>query len=94
MVIMYTAMTLPSVSGAAQQNPFGEELSARLVSLRLAIEDLMATFGDQYPDGQEYLRRLESINEESFQELQREALMAIIFGHQDIALIPWGLMRK
>ena len=31
------------------------------VALRLAIGDLMATFGAAYPNGREYLRRLEAL---------------------------------
>jgi formylglycine-generating enzyme required for sulfatase activity len=48
-------------------------------SLRLAIEDLVATFGDAYPKGSEYLARLQRLDtddREGLLELQREALLA------------------
>ena len=51
------------------------------VALRLAIEDLLATFGEKYPNGREYLRRLEKLerapaNESQLRVLAREALLA------------------
>ncbi|MCK4815654.1 hypothetical protein KA005_07790, partial [bacterium] len=49
-------------------------------ALRAAIEDLMSTFGDKYPDGGEYLTRLRDIerrgNQAEFESLRREALIA------------------
>ncbi|QBG46775.1 hypothetical protein EGM51_04965 [Verrucomicrobia bacterium S94] len=54
----------------------GRENSA--ASLRAAIEYLSATFGEEYPHGAEYLRRLEQISDETtpaFTNLQREALL-------------------
>ena len=45
----------------------------------MAIEDLLATFGDQYPDGRELLTRLDSLDGDDTQgllALQREALLA------------------
>ena len=48
-------------------------------SLRLAIEDLIATNGDKYPKGKEYLERLKNIKSaegEEFKTLKREALLA------------------
>ncbi|TWT80299.1 Formylglycine-generating sulfatase enzyme [Planctomycetes bacterium CA13] len=48
-------------------------------SLRLAIEDLINQFGDKYAKGQEFLKRLEGIdNEDSdeFATLKKEALLA------------------
>ncbi len=48
-------------------------------SLKLAIEDLMATFGSKYPKGADFLKRLEAIENDSspeFQELKKEALLA------------------
>jgi len=48
-------------------------------SLRLAIEDMVATHGDRYPRGQEFLTRLAAItdkNSAAFAELKREALLA------------------
>ncbi|MBP7949749.1 MAG: SUMF1/EgtB/PvdO family nonheme iron enzyme [Verrucomicrobiales bacterium] len=51
------------------------------VALRLAIEDLIATFGEKYPNGREYLRQLEKLEREPAGEsplraLAREALLA------------------
>ena len=48
-------------------------------ALRAAIEDLMKTFGSKYPNGKQYLKRLEAVKAaggEGFTELQREALLA------------------
>ncbi len=57
-------------------------------SLRLAIEDLIATYGDRYPGGREYLRRLDEFEKaqgaqrisrealERFHEFSREAMLA------------------
>lgn len=49
------------------------------VSLKLAIEDLIATFGDKYPKGSEFMARLEKIADDKsadFRELKKEALLA------------------
>lgn len=48
-------------------------------SLRLAIEDLIKTYGNEYPRGKEFLTRLESISSERSEEfaaLKKEALLA------------------
>lgn len=48
-------------------------------SLRLAIEDLIATFGDKYPEGKNYLEKLKSIKsakDPQFEILKKEALLA------------------
>ncbi len=48
-------------------------------SLRLAIRDLMDTFGNKYPKGQNFLNRLETIKSEKskeFEQLKKEALLA------------------
>jgi len=48
-------------------------------SLRLAIEDLIKTFGDKYPQGGAFLKRLEAIDNErsaEFAALKKEALLA------------------
>ncbi len=49
-------------------------------SLRLAIEDLIKTYGSKYPKGAKYLKRLEgekakNVNSEEFKALKREALL-------------------
>jgi len=68
-----------------QDNPFRNNID----SLRLAIEDLTQTFGDKYPNGQEYLAQLEKLEKAvqgtnaplkplaaEFDELFKEALLA------------------
>ena len=75
-IIACVAVALTPVSNADQQYPSGEDFSAKVKSLQLAIEDLILNFGDQYPDGQAYLKQLKSVDEESFPKLQREALLA------------------
>ena len=48
-------------------------------SLKRAIEDLIDTFGDRYPNGKNYLtklRAIESDDHDEFAHLQREALLA------------------
>ena len=48
-------------------------------SLRLAIEDLIATHGSDYPKGKEFLKRLEAVSDENsdeFRALKKEALLA------------------
>ena len=51
-----------------KQSPAGSgfvrDVSEQVQSLRLAIEDLIATFGDAYPRGQEYRDRLEAIRQQ------------------------------
>ncbi|MBF0196963.1 MAG: SUMF1/EgtB/PvdO family nonheme iron enzyme [Planctomycetes bacterium] len=49
-----------------------------LENLKLAIEDLMKTYGKQYPKGEEYLSRLEKMNSVNgdFEKLKKEALLA------------------
>jgi len=49
------------------------------VALRAAMEDLINTFGERYPSGRAYLKRLRHIEQTGigeFAQLQREALMA------------------
>jgi formylglycine-generating enzyme required for sulfatase activity len=63
-----------------------QQLSYRIESLRLAIEDLVATFGDRYPNGPEFLRRCRALSaevargapqaERRFRALREEALLA------------------
>ena len=48
-------------------------------SLRMAIEDLIDSCGNHYPDGKTFLKRLEGIDDENsdaFLQLKREALLA------------------
>ena len=55
--------------------PGSKELRATL-SLRAAIEDLIKTFGSKYPNGKEYLKRLDKAKGADFAALKREALLA------------------
>jgi hypothetical protein len=60
---------------------------AKFASLRLAVTDLMETFGDRYPHGSDYLARLDSLEKSldrpgaqdeltgAFESLRREALL-------------------
>jgi hypothetical protein len=75
-IVVSVTVTLATISQADRQLPSGESFSNKIESLRLAIEDLIQTFGDQYPDGQAYLNRLRSVDGEGFAKLQREALLA------------------
>ena len=50
--------------------------TARQRSLRLAVEDLVETFGQRYPRGREYLARLAKVDAHGFEKLQRDALLA------------------
>ena len=62
------------------------EIGYQLRTLRAAIEDLVGTFGVQYPRGAEYLRRLDELGEafrdgdssiaQRLAQLRREALLA------------------
>ncbi len=48
-------------------------------TLRMAITDIIDTYGDKYPNGAEYLKRLEQIDSEksdAFAALKKEALLA------------------
>ncbi|VGO19655.1 HzsA-related protein [Pontiella sulfatireligans] len=63
-------LLLLAVSGQAQPNS--------LESLREAVEFLSATYGDQYPNGEAYLNRLNGITNAAsaeYVQLQREALL-------------------
>jgi len=58
----------------------------QLRTLRLAVDDLIVSYGSAYPQGEEYLRRLEELSKSPnwldpatkrrFEELRREALLA------------------
>lgn len=58
----------------ASGNPQVPQPDAKVV--RAAIEDLIGTFGDRYPRGEEFLRRLDTVDMAQLAELQREALAA------------------
>jgi len=69
LVISCAVFALISACAPAQDTPS---------PLRLAIIDLMRTFGDKYPRGREYLARLDDIEaaKADYEELRREALIA------------------
>jgi len=50
--------------------------AGKVAALRSAVEDLIGTFADRYPDGPEFLARLDEVDEKEFGKLQREALLA------------------
>ena len=75
LITLLGAATLAAGSAAEQHDSSSVDFGDRVESLRLAIEDLIQTFGDQYPGGQEYLKRLKSIGEGDFPAFQREALL-------------------
>ena len=73
---------LPQESDASQ-SVVRQTLSGNPESLRRAIEDLIATFGERYPQGREYLRRLDELEKNhaaddptKFGEFQCEVLLA------------------
>ncbi len=78
--------TVEVVRAAAPARPAPKPLASRPVgvqALRLAIDDLVTTFGERYPNGRRFLARLEEIEQLSGSEkteklaaLQREALIA------------------
>jgi hypothetical protein len=74
-IIAAAAVTPTTMSNARHRYPSGTSSSSSAKSLRLAIEDLMQTFGNRYPDGHKYLEKLQSIDEEGFAKLKREALL-------------------
>ena len=75
--LMIVIVVITTAVSFADKEYFSDEtFKSNIESLRLAIDDLMQTFGDQYPDGQFYLDQLESIDEDGFEALQREALLA------------------
>jgi len=73
---------------ASAANSAGFDPQAAVTALRLAIEDLVATFGSRYPHGTKYLKRLNALEEalklsgqdpaarSGFLALQREAILA------------------
>ncbi|MGB2823000.1 MAG: hypothetical protein WBF17_18600, partial [Phycisphaerae bacterium] len=68
----------PAPKGAAAAPPVPDGPS--LASVRLAVEDMIATFGPSYPKGPEYLRRLTELDKapakDQFAALARRALLA------------------
>ncbi|MHC4266194.1 MAG: TolB family protein, partial [Planctomycetota bacterium] len=75
-IIIAAVSTLTTVSDADRMHESGQSFSSKVESLRLAIEDLSQTFGDQYPDGRQYLKQLPSIEEKGFPTFHRQALLA------------------
>ena len=72
-----------SVTSAVGGSPDARAADGRFAALRLAVEDLIATFGDQYAGGRAFLARLDELVRKGASEaapefvaLQREALLA------------------
>jgi len=63
-------------------SPGGDGAPVAVDSLRLAVEDLIATFGKRYPGGKDFLARLDALEkrdpvpQEELEKLRREALVA------------------
>ena len=87
LAVAVTLSGLPAVLAAPAMPSHPPTARARWAgtvdSLRSAIEDLAATFGPQYPQGREYLARLEALKnsgvkagDRSVEELGSEALLA------------------
>ena len=73
---------LGPASAANPRRPVAKADPGEVESLRVAIEDLIETFGDRYPRGREFLARLKDADAEGFRKLRREALAAPL---------AWGL---
>ena len=43
------------------------DFESRVAGLREAVEDLIATFADRYPDGRKFLTKLDEVDEEEFE---------------------------
>ena len=48
----------------------------RVAGLRSVVKDLISTFGKRYPDGTQFLARLEKADDKGFAKLRREVLLA------------------
>ncbi len=59
-------------------DPANRPLAGQAASLRMAIEDLVTSFGDRYPNGALYLKRLQKVKSDAkkLRALRREALLA------------------
>jgi formylglycine-generating enzyme required for sulfatase activity len=81
-----TALAATNPPPAARTVSQADITSRECRTLRLAIEDLSQTFGARYPQGREFLRRLDAVEprllagdaaaREEFVQLRREALLA------------------
>ena len=78
-----------------------EENSSSPDSLRAAIQDLIATFGNRYPNGKTYLARLDEIckndrdgSSKEFMALQREAMIANPLVSDQPLLYSWRNQYK
>ena len=79
MFVVFPPVALAADKGGKAGGPWAVQ------SLRRAVDDLVQTFGKRYPNGQEYLARLDEIvggkkpqeqDARAFEELRREALLA------------------
>jgi len=79
-------MAAPARAAPAPKVATGASVGAEAEALRLAVADLIETFGDAYPNGRAYLKRLEAITGDKalvpaerakrLAALQQEALLA------------------
>jgi len=95
-----------SVSATAQSETRTDApLAYQAETLRLAIEDMIASFGDRYPDGPIYLRRLKELDvspgsvdpvvHEQFDRLKRQALLANpLLDFDELLLVKRRSMRQ
>ena len=75
-----SALCLLAIATAFGKNAVAEEagrFASRVAALRSAVEDLIGTFADRYPDGPKFLAQLDEVDEKGFEKLQREALLAL-----------------
>lgn len=82
-IVLALALTAVAQADAPPANPFADRGTP--ATLRAAIDDLLARFGPRYPDGNQFLRRLDALQQQpaeaaatraAFRQLQREALLA------------------
>lgn len=88
-VLYFMTLTIHRIDAASNGAPDPE-------AIRLAIEDIELTFGDEYPNAEQYLNELAKIEEldaspqkdERLLELQKRALLAtpLLLGKRIIAV--------
>ena len=84
--VLAIVVALAAVAGLDVGRASAGEIGPRFEPLRLAIADLMETFGREYPGGRDYLARLDALEaatrpgdrsvEAKLRQLRREALLA------------------
>ena len=61
----------------------------KIASLRLAIQDLMTTFGGRYPQGADYLRRLDRIEAALSDSSSQDARATAVQDYPKLAQLWW-----